>query len=116
MAKLEIIGDSFVTDLRFLPGELRPVRRHTHPVVELVARVDVQLEVRRDCLLDVTVQTLLHHRPNIFVIVLRSKLLVQFVVVLLLESVGTDSGRSCRILCFTSLASLAPIIPRILND
>ena len=53
-----------------------------HAVVHHVASVEVELQVRRHGCFDLTIKSLLHLHPHIFVVVFRTELLVELLVFL----------------------------------
>ena len=81
-----------------------------HTIVQLVARVKVELEVRRHRCLYLRVKSLLHLLPDIFIVIPRAELLVKFLV--LLGGVHAFNGVvSCR--THASLTSFTPILKEI---
>ena len=81
-----------------------------HTIVQLVARVKVELEVWRHRCLYLRVKSLLHLLPDIFIVVPRAELLVKFLV--LLGGVHAFNGVvSCR--THASLTSFTPILKEI---
>ena len=95
-------------DLRSLAGEVCPIGCIGHSVVELVARVHVDLEIWADRGLDAGIQARLHIHTHIFVFVGGAQLLVQLAVVWRIDSfdvLSVHSGRSgaCTHGCFTSV-------------